>query len=310
MIGFEGCLTMESGSSEGEKKPPEAAGGGGGGETGGGEPKVKRKMKTAAQLEVLEKTYQVETYPSEALRSELSAQLGLTDRQLQMWFCHRRLKDRKAPSSSGKRSRKGELSPAAASTPAASAGGTPSLAPASVGGRDGMLGLELRHEHGSGSGSGSSPCRHMDPRRVGYPRRTGVAVPRISGHGRYYDPPPQSVAELRAIAFVGAQLGEPLREDGPALGMEFDPLPPGAFGAPIVTSTGPQTPGGRPYEASIYEHSDAKTFKVCLYSPSCIAAILANFRGSDAKFVKSSMKSAVQPVLAGCFAMLGSFPVL
>ncbi|KAJ8432424.1 hypothetical protein Cgig2_016054 [Carnegiea gigantea] len=181
---------MESGSSEGEKKPPEAAGGRRGGETGGGEPKVKRKMKTAAQLEVLEKTYQ-----------------------------------------------------------------------APVGGRDEMLGLELRHEHGSGSGSGSSPCRHMDPRRVGYPPRTGIAVPRISGNGRYYDPPPQSVAELRAIAFVEAQLGEPLREDGPALGMEFDPLPPGAFGAPIVTSTGPQMPGGQPYEASIYEHSDAKTFK-------------------------------------------------
>jgi len=46
---------MEGGSSEGEKKPPEAAGGGG---EGGGEPKVKRKMKTAAQREVLEKTYQ------------------------------------------------------------------------------------------------------------------------------------------------------------------------------------------------------------------------------------------------------------
>ena len=49
---------------------------------------------------------------------------------------------------------------------------------------------------------------------MGYPRRTGVAVPRISGHGRYYDPPPQSVAELRAIAFVEAQLGEPLRRMG------------------------------------------------------------------------------------------------
>jgi hypothetical protein len=39
--------------------------------------------------------------------------------------------------------------------------------------------------------------------------------------------------ELRAIACVEAQLGEPLREDGPILGMEFDPLPPDAFGEPI-----------------------------------------------------------------------------
>lgn len=49
---------MEGGScSDGEKKPPESGGGGGGG-SGGGEPKTKRKMKTASQLEVLEKTYQ------------------------------------------------------------------------------------------------------------------------------------------------------------------------------------------------------------------------------------------------------------
>ena len=36
-------------------------------------------------------------------------------------------------------------------------------------------------------------------------------------------------AEAAAIAAVEAQLGEPLREDGPPLGVEFDPLPPGAF---------------------------------------------------------------------------------
>ncbi|KAL8547807.1 hypothetical protein ACS0TY_007221 [Phlomoides rotata] len=45
-----------------------------------GETKVKRKMKTPSQLEVLEKTYAMETYPSEALRPELSVKLGLTDR--------------------------------------------------------------------------------------------------------------------------------------------------------------------------------------------------------------------------------------
>jgi hypothetical protein len=39
--------------------------------------------------------------------------------------------------------------------------------------------------------------------------------------------------ELRAIACVEDQLGEPLREHGPILGVEFDTLPPDAFGAPI-----------------------------------------------------------------------------
>ncbi|KAA8515695.1 hypothetical protein F0562_018694 [Nyssa sinensis] len=52
---------MEGGGSEGEKKkPPE------------GENKVKRKMKTALQLEILEKTYAVETYPLESLRADQS----------------------------------------------------------------------------------------------------------------------------------------------------------------------------------------------------------------------------------------------
>jgi len=164
------------------------------------------------------------------LRAELSAQLGLTDRQLQMWFCHRRLKDRKAPSAgSGKRSKKGETSKAAA-TPTADE--TPPLLPCPVAAKDEMLGADFGNELVSGSGSGSSPYGQVDPRR-GYAHRTGVAVPRISGHRRYYEPPPQSIDELQAIAFVEAQLGEPLREDGPAFGMEFDPLPPGAFGSPI-----------------------------------------------------------------------------
>ncbi|XWS27588.1 hypothetical protein CRYUN_Cryun26dG0129200 [Craigia yunnanensis] len=53
-------------------------------------------MKTASQLEILEKTCAMEMYPSEATQAELSVQLSLSDRQLQMWFYHRRFKDRKA----------------------------------------------------------------------------------------------------------------------------------------------------------------------------------------------------------------------
>ena len=37
----------------------------------------------------------MDNYPSETMRVELSEKLGLSDRQLQMWFCHRRLKDKK-----------------------------------------------------------------------------------------------------------------------------------------------------------------------------------------------------------------------
>nr|XP_034928329.1 homeobox-DDT domain protein RLT2-like isoform X2 [Populus alba] len=230
----------------------EEAAGGGGVEVeakkktpGEGESKSKRKMKSASQLEILEKTYSVDTYPSEAVRAELSVQLGLSDRQLQMWFCHRRLKDRKAPSV--KRPRKESPSPA----------GMPG------GGEMGVV-AEVGNEHGSGS---SPFVLGVDQRRaVGRP--TGVAVPRISADvqamKRYYEPQ-QSIAELRVIAFVEAQLGEPLREDGPILGMEFDPLPPDAFGAPIGTigsaTTGQQKQHVRIFEANLYERPDVKPIK-------------------------------------------------
>lgn len=143
-----------------------------------------------------------------------------------MWFCHRRLKDRKA--TPVKRQKKEEASPATM----ISAGGQ---------GDEMAVSGEIGKEHVSGSGSRVSPLALMDlqvqqqhHQRVVH--RPGTAVPRFRPEmpalKRYYEPP-QAISELRAIAFVEAQLGEPLREDGPILGMEFDPLPPGAFGAPI-----------------------------------------------------------------------------
>ncbi|KAB2052841.1 hypothetical protein ES319_A12G148600v1 [Gossypium barbadense] len=223
----------DGGSSEGEKKKPQE-----------GETKVKRKMKTASQLEVLEKTYATEMYPSEATRAELSVQLGLSDRQLQMWFCHRRLKDRKAAPL--KRQRKYSTSSAHL---------------VGVAGEE-MGGSEAGNEHGSG---GSSLLGHgLDLKRV--VPRAGMTIP------RYYEMT-HSMAELelRAIKFAELQLGEPIRDDGPMFGMEFDPFPPGAFGAPIGASTAVQQkqPGG-PFETKIYDRRDTKTVKgsvraVCEY---------------------------------------------
>ncbi|CAI0385317.1 unnamed protein product [Linum tenue] len=209
-------------------------------------------MKTASQLEVLEKTYAVEAYPSEALRAELSVQLELSDRQLQMWFCHRRLKDRKGTPGSGKRQLRKESPPPPTAPPV---------------GEEVVAASEPYREHlSTASTSLSSPFSHLtDPRRL-VVRTPGVAVPRISGDlstmKRYYEPQ-HSVAELRAIAFVEAQLGEPVREDGPILGMEFDSLPPDAFGAPIgsAATVGHQKSSGRHFEANMYERSDVKSIK-------------------------------------------------
>ncbi|KAJ8532126.1 hypothetical protein K7X08_012049 [Anisodus acutangulus] len=218
-----------------------------------GEPKVKRKMKTASQLEILDKTYATDTYPSEALRAELSAKLGLSDRQLQMWFCHRRLKDRKATMPAKRQKTEGS--------------------PAGQGDQMAVSG-EVGKDHASGSGSRVSPLGLMDLQQVQVQvqqqhhqrvvHRPGTAVPRFSrtempALKRYYEPR-QAISELRAITFVEAQLGEPLREDGPILGMEFDPLPPGAFGAPIVAAM-QHKPAGRPFEAQIYERPDVNSIK-------------------------------------------------
>ncbi|KAG2245418.1 hypothetical protein Bca52824_092729 [Brassica carinata] len=42
-----------------------------------------------------------------------------------------------------------------------------------------------------------------------------------------------SVMVRRAVVCIEGELREPLREDGLVLGMEFAPLPPGAFVTPI-----------------------------------------------------------------------------
>ncbi|GER43158.1 homeodomain-like transcriptional regulator [Striga asiatica] len=207
------------------------------------ERKVKRKMKTPFQLEVLEKIYSIDSHPSEALRAELLVKLGLTDRQLQMWFCHRRLKDRKAPT-------KKKLKRSALSSPDGIAHETViKIADVAKGG---FLGLDIY---------GNTNVQHKQQMRVAH--KVGTAVPRISMESppmrRLYEPP-LAISEQRAIKFVEAQLEEPLREDGPILGMEFDPLPPGAFGAPIVSSE-QQKVARRSYDPQLYERVEAKPVK-------------------------------------------------
>ncbi|GLU22947.1 hypothetical protein SLE2022_389830 [Rubroshorea leprosula] len=201
-------------------------------DSGEGSAKPKRQMKTPFQLEALEKAYAVETYPSEATRAELSERLGLSDRQLQMWFCHRRLKDKKE--TSAKRPRKGAV-----------------LRPESP--EDDLRGGP-DPDYGSGSGSGSSP--YMESRKFVGSSRAMIDDARTVR--RYYES--QQIMELRAITCVEAQLGEPLREDGPILGMEFDPLPPDAFGAPIAVPE-PQKRAGYPFESKIYERPNARPSK-------------------------------------------------
>ncbi|GLJ54616.1 hypothetical protein SUGI_1173340 [Cryptomeria japonica] len=186
-------------------------------ETGGN---IKRKMKTPTQLETLERTYLNDNYPSEAVRAELSVQLGLSDRQLQMWFCHRRLKDKKP--------KKEKEQPAPSPPP-------PSALMANYYGdfdaSRNQRGLKPNCEEGVWKKKAQVPAlQHLSP------------------------------AEVRAIAAVEAQLGEPLQEDGPILGVDFDPLPPGAFDSPTAPILEQYKQGGHHYE-KLFDGQDARSNK-------------------------------------------------
>lgn len=155
----------------------------------------------------------MEAYPSEATRAELSEKLGLTDRQLQMWFCHRRLKDKK------------ETVAVAATKPRVpGSGGRKGLAESS---KEELM-ITTDPEIGPTLDSGSSSTSESESSQFD----NGDDSPVVPT--RYYESP-RTIMERRAIACVELQLGEPLREDGPILGVEFDEPPPGAFGAPIGT---------------------------------------------------------------------------
>lgn len=118
-----------------------------------------------------------------------------------MWFCHRRLKDKKEGAA------KNQLA-----TPVARKGSFDSH-------MNDLKGVELGRDDGSGSrsrsGSGSDSSQFSDDEDI--PSRR-----------RQYELSPRSVMVQRVISCIEAQLGGPLREDGPIIGIDFDKIPPGA----------------------------------------------------------------------------------
>nr|XP_043622905.1 homeobox-DDT domain protein RLT1 isoform X2 [Erigeron canadensis] len=214
-----------------------------------GSKKPKRQMKTPQQLLMLEQTYASEMYPSEAIRAKLSEDLGLTDRQLQMWFCHRRLKDKKEGD-------KKEGTPKRA-IGEGSGGERTELMNSS---RQGMMvvdrgggsdhGSRSRSRHESWSRSGSGSGSESDSSQFEEP----------VVHSRAYELTQQKMMIRRIIECVEVQLGESLREDGPALGIEFDEPPPGAFGSPIVVKKR-HSQARHSYDGSLFEQPDPRPIK-------------------------------------------------
>lgn len=244
-------MEAASGGQKGKKSAAAAASA-----AADGQGKPKRQMKTPFQLEILEKAYAYDAYPPEDVRAELSKKLGLSDRQLQMWFCHRRLKSKREEAAKKQR----VPSPADETTRVSGRGPEP----ASVSGSDSGSGPVS----GPGYGSGSSSSFSQREAWKGGTRRVGVrpvAVEDGTPMRRAYReivPLPLSMLEHRAIALVEGQLGEPLREDGPILGIDFDPLPPDAFGAAIAAISEQCRQPELPNKYKIHEGHDSRLDKV------------------------------------------------
>ncbi|KAD3068752.1 hypothetical protein R6Q59_017222 [Mikania micrantha] len=206
-----------------------------------GSKKPKRQMKTPYQLGILEETYASDMYPSEATRAQLSESLGLTDRQLQMWFCHRRLKDKKELTVKKPVEEQMELLKSSKQElTVADHGG--------VGGSDHGSRSKSHHEQLPKSGSGSGSDSESESSQSSEPLV----------HSRAYELTQQKMMVRRIIDCVEVQLGESLRDNGPALGFEFDELPPGAFGTPIVVKKPHNQTTRRSYEGNLFEQPDPR----------------------------------------------------
>uniref|UniRef100_A0A0D6R4J4 Homeobox domain-containing protein n=1 Tax=Araucaria cunninghamii TaxID=56994 RepID=A0A0D6R4J4_ARACU len=238
----------------------------------------KRRLKTPFQVEGLENFYAEHKYPSEAMKTQLSLELGLSEKQVQGWFCHRRLKDKRLmkeegfnngkqdshsgliqasadevkqdPSSNGKKAdHHGYLmSKEAGNQQLTNAMDYPAAVLASelrdqdlfTGNRDNM------EDTFGGSSSASqerSSLHSENPNEVEAIRylsqngsRHEMVAKRKKNTDFYRDRYIQENGEHTAISAVRKQLGEEYREDGPPLSVEFHPLPPGAFDAPIEPS--------------------------------------------------------------------------
>ncbi|XP_071932380.1 uncharacterized protein [Coffea arabica] len=229
----------------------------------------KRIVKTRAQVEALEKLYDEHKYPTEALKEEFAKSVGLTEKQVSGWFCHRRLKDKRLANpeayANGRQDRSsGILQDRGSGLRQDSCGSTKqgddrNYDPREVESRR-LVGQEysaadLTYELGShytgnhGSADDTSSGSSSSLRNMSFPQdrdRFALANSRYQAQSL-----PMDIKEVKprtgpsgylkvkgqvenaAITAVKRQLGRHYWADGPPLGVEFDPLPPGAFESSI-----------------------------------------------------------------------------
>ncbi|KAK2997284.1 hypothetical protein RJ639_025851 [Escallonia herrerae] len=250
------------------------------------EKKPKRMVKTPSQVEALENFYDEHKYPTESMKLELAESIGLTEKQVSGWFCHRRLKDKKLLNGEayahGRQDRSsGVIQDHGSGLKQDSCGSTKQgdyrhydareVESRRLAGED-LLAADLRYELGShqtgnnsstddtSSGSrspleDSRPPQNTDPFSMASSRylpqiAQSVSIDMNSLKGRTGPAgylKVKGMVENSAITSVKRQLGRHYREDGPPLCVEFELLPPGAFESRIKDPVDGSYYAGEPF---------------------------------------------------------------
>ncbi|XP_057789956.1 uncharacterized protein LOC131006819 isoform X2 [Salvia miltiorrhiza] len=226
----------------------------------------KRIVKTHAQVQALEKFYNEHKYPSESMKIQLAESIGLTEKQVSGWFCHRRLKDKKLINGENHATVRQDRSSGVIQDRGSghrqdSCGSTKQGDDKNLDTREVESGrltskefsaADLTYEHDShyagnynhtndDSSGSSSSLRNVPPNyQNGDPSDAATSrylIPKLPSDvkGVKTRPGPSGYLKLKgrlenpAITAVKRQLGKHYRDDGPPLGVEFDSLPPGAF---------------------------------------------------------------------------------
>ncbi|XP_023521704.1 uncharacterized protein LOC111785543 isoform X1 [Cucurbita pepo subsp. pepo] len=229
----------------------------------------KRKLKTPTQVIALEKFYNEHKYPTEEMKSQLAEQLGLTEKQISGWFCHRRLKDKRfcETYTSVRQDRSsGVIQDLGSGLAQDSCGSTKNgdywyIDPREVESQkpyghelatDNVLERRSQYTENVSNmdntpSESSSSLKDRVLSQSENPYDTEVSQ-YLTHEGAIPSSNPKALNSLRykpsgylkvkgeaenaAITAVKRQLGVQYREDGPPLGVEFQPLPPGAFESP------------------------------------------------------------------------------
>ncbi|XP_055833808.1 homeobox-DDT domain protein RLT1-like isoform X2 [Solanum dulcamara] len=225
----------------------------------------KRIIKTRAQVEALEKLYEEHKYPTDELKADLAESSGLTEKQISGWFCHRRLKDKRLSNGelyvNGRQDRSsGVIQDHGSGFRQDSCGSTKQADDKKFDHREvesrrltvpEFSTADMTYEVGThfkgksncmddessrSSSSLRNECfsQNADPYDIATSRYISQNLPTDfkgvkpkNGPSGYLKVKGQ--VENAAITAVKRQLGRHYRLDGPPLGIDFDPLPPGAF---------------------------------------------------------------------------------